>query len=90
MKYIAEIEVPDNCTWQTLEDAKLSAEWHRVFPRRERMKETDLTDKCGSCIYFTPKPDLTSCCYGKCELGKKGYKTRACRKCKRYERKQDD
>ena len=89
MIYTAKIEVPDNCSWQTLEDAKLSAEWHRVIERKDRMKNTDLTDKCGSCKYFTLKPDINSCCYGKCEIGHSGYKTRAYPKCKKYERREN-
>lgn len=85
-----EIEVPDNATIQTIEDAKICAErdisWHRVIEKSERMSRTNLENKCGSCKYFTLKPDLTSCSYGKCEVGMKGYKTRANPKCKKYER----
>lgn len=93
LKAELEINVPDDADFYTIEDAKLQAEqnitWYRVHTKTERMQRTDLSDKCGSCKYFTLKPDLFSCCYGKCEIGHKGYKTRACPKCKKYERKQD-
>lgn len=95
MKFKAELEidVPDNATFQTIEDAKIIAErnisWHRVIEMTERLRRTNLEDKCGSCKFFTLKPDLTSCCYGKCEKGKSGYKTRSNPKCKQYERREN-
>lgn len=95
MRFKAELEitVPDNADFYAIEDAKLQAEqyieWRRVIDREERMRKTDLTDKCGSCKYFQPKPDLFSCAYGKCLLGHKGYKTRAYPKCKGYERREN-
>jgi hypothetical protein len=99
MKLRAEFEIllPDNADYNTIEDAKAEAErniiasgikWQRVFDKTERMNRTDLNNKCGSCIYFTLKPDLFSCSYGKCELGHKGYKTRSNPCCKSYERRE--
>ena len=93
MKFKAElvIELPDNADLNAIEDAKICAErhieWRQVFDVKERMRKTDLTNKCGSCKYFALKPDLTSCCYGRCEQGYKGYKTRAHPGCKKYERR---
>ena len=95
MKFKAELEitVPDDYGVYDIESMKLEAErnivWHRVYEREERMKRTDLTDKCGSCKYFTLKPDFRSCAYGKCEIGHKGYKTRSTPKCKGYERREN-
>ena len=90
LKAELEIEVPDDADFWTIEDAKLDAErsieWRRIFPKQERMKLTDLSDKCGTCKYFNLKPDLYSCCYGKCTLGHKGYRQRSTPKCKSYER----
>ena len=94
-KYRAEliVEVPDNADFYAIEDAKLQAErniqWFRVYTKADRMERTNLDNKFGSCKYFTLKPDLFSCCYGKCEMGHKGYKTRAQKCCKQYERKED-
>lgn len=88
-----EIELPDNADFYAIEDAKLQAEqnikWYRVFPKAERMRKTDLNNKCGSCKYFTLKPDFRSCAYGKCEKGHKGYRGRSVPCCKQYERIED-
>ena len=96
MKFKAElcIELPDNATPLDVEDAKICAErrieWHRVLEMKERMRQTDLTNKCGSCKYFVLKPDLSSCCYGICQQeGHKGYRTRTRPGCKKYERKNE-
>lgn len=92
MKYKAEIEVPDNADWRTIEDAKLMAEWHRVYSLHDRMSRTDLTDKCGSCKYFLPKNFAGSQCTGYC-MGRPHnpsvYKYRTTPKCKSYERRED-
>lgn len=85
-KWISDpIILPDDYTWQDLEDAKLSAKWRQVVSNEERMKNTDLTDKCGSCKYFKPKigkKEGTS--KGDCEMSMCPiYRTR--RKCKKYE-----
>ena len=89
---VLEIEVPDNADFYAVEDKKLEAEqhivWNRIVDKVECMARTDLTNKCGSCKYFTLKPDITSCSYGKCNIGHRGYKQRSCRKCKQYERKE--
>lgn len=89
MKLRAEIDLPDNASWQAVEDAKLSAEWRRVYSEHERMERTDLTDKCGSCVYFL----MTGKCYSKfagdCLKGKE-YRFRYSKKCKYYERRKDE
>lgn len=90
MKLRAEIEVPENACWQAIEDAKLKAKWHKVVSVDDRMRRTDLANKCGSCKHFTPKPFFNSKCYGECGLGRKGYRQRSCKACRAYERKDDD
>ena len=92
MKYKAEIEVPDNADWRTIEDAKLMAEWHRVYSLHDRMSRTDLTDKCGSCIYFVicEKGYAGSKCAGTCTARRTNYKYRTTPKCKKYERREDE
>lgn len=54
--------------------------------REKLMKRTDLTNKCGSCIYFVPtvRKDGTTG-YGNCKLGH-AYAPRSKRACKSYER----
>ena len=57
------IELPDNATWEDIEDAKITADrngWKRehTISQQERMLKTDLEGKCGSCKYFNLKPDL--------------------------------
>ena len=86
----AEIEVPNNASWQQIEDAKIKAPWRRILTVEDRMRDTNLDRKCGSCVHFVPKPDLFSKCYGNCLKGKAGYKQRSCKACKAYERKSDD
>lgn len=90
MKLKAEVEVPENASWQQIEDAKLKAPWRRVVTVDDRMRKTNLEGKCGSCKHFVPKPDLFSKCYGNCLMGRKGYKQRTCKGCKAYERINDD
>lgn len=86
----AEIRVPENASWQQIEDAKLKAPWRRVVTVDDRMRRTNLDGKCGSCVHFVPKPDLFSKCYGNCLKGRAGYKQRTCRACKAYERKKSE
>ena len=88
------IELPDNATWDMIEDAKITADrngWKRehTISQQERMLKTDLEGKCGSCKYFNLKPDLFSCCYGDCSKGRAGYRPRSQKACKAYERKDD-
>ena len=90
MKLRAEIEIPEGSSWQDIEDAKLKAPWHRVITVDDRMRNTNLDGKCGSCVNFVPKPDLFSKCYGNCLKGRAGYKQRTCKACKAYERKKDE
>lgn len=89
IKYIADpIYLPDNYAWGDLEDAKLSAKWRKVTTQEERMKKTDLTNKCGSCKHFIPKSVAWSSCYGGCDAGHPyGQRTRPA--CKNYERSEE-
>lgn len=90
MKLKAEIEVPDNADWRAIEDAKLKAEWHRVYSVHDRMSRTDLTDKCGSCKHFVSRPFAGSKCSGDCLMCHNNtYKYRTTPKCKKYERRED-
>ena len=53
IKYVTDpIILPDNHTYQDLEDAKLSAKWRRVVTREDVIARTDLSGKCGSCKAF--------------------------------------
>lgn len=90
MKLRAEIEVPEGACWQTIEDAKIKAVWHTVITAKDRMKNTKLDNKCGSCKHFIPKPYFNSECYGDCRKGRKGYRQRSCKACKAYERNNND
>ena len=42
MKLRAEIEIPDDADYLTIEDAKLSAEWKEVYSQTDRMNRTCL------------------------------------------------
>lgn len=90
MKLRAEIEVRENASWQEIEDAKLAAPWHVVLTVDDRMRNTNLEGKCGTCKHFVPRPDLFAKCYGNCLMGRKGYKQRSCKGCKAYERKKEN
>ena len=84
MKYRAEIEVPNNASWQTIEDAKIKAVWKQIDPKEERMARTNINNKCGSCTKFCPF-DYSS--YGTCERGKYLFRVSRTRKaCTNYER----
>ena len=89
MKLRAEIEVPENSSWQTIEDAKLKAPWHRVISNDERMEKTDLCNKCGTCRHFCPKEFYRSKCYGDCLKGRRN-RARYSKACKAYERINND
>lgn len=93
--YTKRIELPDNATYEMIEDAKITADrkgWTKehTISQQERMLKTDLDGKCGSCKYFTLKPDLFSCCYGDCSQGRVGYRPRSQKACKAYERKESE
>lgn len=90
MKLVAEpIILPDNATWQDIEDAKLSAKWHEVKSLEYFMAKTNLDHKCGSCKFFTPcKSGLKA--HGFCDDGiHEPYRARTTPACKNYERKID-
>lgn len=80
MIYTAKIEVPNNASWQAIEDAKLKAEWKL----QEKPKQTNLNNKCGSCTKYCP---FSYSSYGTCERGKYLFRVSRTRKaCKNYER----
>lgn len=84
------IELPDNATYEMIEDAKITADlkgWDRkdVLSIEQRKARTDLTNKCGSCIFFKQKPMCGSTVYGTCDAGHPfGQRTR--KACRDYER----
>ena len=89
MKYVADpIILPDNASWQDIEDAKARAKWHRVFTREEMMARTNLDGKCGSCKKFCPRRDSS---YGSCsDKPYYDYRQRTTPACKTgYERIED-
>ena len=88
MKFRAEIEVPDNATWQDIEDAKIKAQWRRVYTREEQMARTNLDNKCGSCEYFNKDAGIKGTAYGKCML-KESLKERSMRAMSCYKRRED-
>lgn len=90
MKLVAEpIILPDNATWQDIEDAKLSAKWHEVKSREYLMSLTNLEGKCGSCKKFKYCKDGV---HGFCKKKNQhsNYRARYNRACKEYERKDED
>ena len=94
MKLVCEIELPDNASFKTKLDAMASAardesKWKEVFTRSEKERKTNLDNKCGSCKYFVPKPQVFAKYYGDCLKGHAGYKQRSCKACRLYERKED-
>ena len=68
MKYRAEIEVPDNADWQTIEDAKATAKWRRIYSVEDRKARTDLSGKCATCKYYKPHTGMNGheSCSGLC------------------------
>lgn len=86
MVLTARIEVPDNSSWQAIEDAKLSAKWHRVKARADILKDTDLCNKCGSCKFFEPTPCKRNKTYGICHKGYVSPRSRSIKACTQYER----
>ena len=90
MKLIADpIILPDDADWQTIEDAKIKANWHRVITKEERMAQTDLCLKCGSCIHFDPTKSTFTESWGKCDFktGSAALKARTTPCCGKYEKK---
>ena len=88
IKYHAEFMLPDDAPYAVIEEAKINAEWkwRPLITREEKLKMTDLTDKCGSCKYFKPR-DGKYCLRGDCEMGRTGFRERTLPKCKAYEKK---
>ena len=90
MKYKAEFELPDNASWQEIEDAKLSVKWHRILSQDERMSGTNLKGKCGGCVYFVQEKRLLGCsANGECLKGYV-YRKRSNPACKRHYKERDD
>lgn len=87
-KLVAEIELPDNASLGAVAEAQLiakaNAKWQRIYTKEERYKDTDLTDKCGSCKFYCPRSN--NHLRGDCEKGYKGFRMRSTPKCKEYER----
>lgn len=86
MKMMATIEVPENASWQDIEDAKLSATWKPVRCRADLLRGTDLCDKCGTCKYFELTPHRANKSYGICHKGYVSPRSRSTKKCTQYER----
>ena len=86
------IELPDNATYEQIEDAKITADrngWERkdVLTLEERKARTNLANKCGSCVYFKPEALMCgSSCYGSCKAGHT-YGARTRRACNDYKEK---
>lgn len=86
MKLKCVIEVPDN-DYRTKLDAMAKAArdesmWTYVQTKDELKRQTNLENKCGSCIYFHQWENSVS---GRCDAGRVwGQRTRP--KCKKYER----
>lgn len=85
MKLSIEVEVPENATLIEKQDALLyiinNEAWREIHHREEIHLETDLSNKCGSCRFFSQ----TRGCYGSCKMGRV-YGQRARKACKAYER----
>lgn len=91
MKLVAKpIILPDDASWQEIEEAKANAEWKTYTTREDMFKHTDLTDKCGSCKFFVPIQRRNSKAYGYCRRkGERDFRVRSTPKCKSYERKDE-
>lgn len=89
MKLVAEtIELPENASWQQIEDAKASAVWREVRSKNDLMKRTSLDNKCGSCKHFKQYP-YPCRQYGDCEFPERAsYRQRTAKACKKYEKKE--
>lgn len=89
MKYVCEIELPDNADHYVKADARVRAArdesvWREIRDKKALMKNTNLDGKCGTCIYFHPIERICgSCCYGSCEKGL-AIRQRSVKGCKRY------
>ena len=93
MKLICQIELPDDADYKTKLDAMAEAgrnesKWKRVETRENKMKQTSLENKCGSCNHFVLKDIYCSKANGECLKGRAGYRERTRKACKLYERKQ--
>lgn len=95
MRLLCEIEVPDGADAKTKLDAIANAsrheEWWREVKSRaertaERMQNTDLDDKCGSCRYFELQTHKRCKSYGICHKGNVSPRPRSQHKCTQYVR----
>ena len=83
-KFRAEILVPDDCDWQTIEEAKMKAVWKPIVTKEERMARTNLTGKCGSCTAFCHKEVFDGkTAYGRCKI-KDTLRERSQKACKTF------
>lgn len=87
----ARIELRDDATYAEREEAKINAVWKEEIrlSKAERMRTTNLDEKCGSCSHFRPI-ELASCIScGECNAGHPwGSRTRPA--CKDYRRKDEE
>lgn len=90
-KLVAEIYVPDNASWQDIEDAKLKAQWRVIESRESIMLQTNLDGKCGSCKWFCLKKGAYIKSRGDCTNSSDNVRVKKNRSrtstCKAYERK---
>ena len=87
VKYVTDpIILPDDYSWQDLEEAKLSAKWRKVISKEEIQSRTDLSGKCGSCKHFIPFEGKYKC-RGNCDVARVGFRQRCTKACKMYAKK---
>lgn len=94
MKLICQIELPDNADYKTKLDAIAQAgrdesKWRKVESKEERMKRTNLDNKCGSCEHFELAYPEYSKVYGDCRKGRAEFRERTHKACTLYERKKE-
>lgn len=94
--YTKRIELPDNATYEMIEDAKITADrkgWNReeVHPGKLSLNsKADLHNKCGSCVHFQyhiGKRGGKS--KGFCKIGGSGL-CRTYKACKYYQERKED
>ena len=85
--------IPVGCTFESWIADHLIANGVTIQTKKEK-HPTDLTGKCGSCVYATPQSEYFSKCYIFCSNKEKQFATKTApfklrtnRACKRYEPK---
>ena len=98
MRWVCEIEIPDNADYTTKLDAMAEASrneslWRAIKSREDRrdeiMARTKLEGKCGACKYFTLTPCKNQKSYGMCRLGYVSPRPRSQHCCSHYERNEN-